>query len=199
MSETVEKEIQAIKAVLTALEPLPEPARHSVLDYVLKRLNITLAEQRVVPSQAARPGSAPSGHPGVASRAGPSTPPGPSSFHIEELKNEKKPRSANEMAALVAYYLGNIAPADQRKNTINTQDIETYFKIAKFPLPEQIRVTLQNARNAGYFDSAGEGEYRLNAVGHNLVVHNMPRGDTAGKKPRKGKRPRSAGTKKRSK
>jgi hypothetical protein len=43
-------------------------------------------------------------------------------------------------------------------------------------LPEQIRVTLPNAKAAGYFDAAGEGEYKLNAVGHNLVVHSMPRG-----------------------
>jgi hypothetical protein len=97
------------------------------------------------------------------------------------------------MAALVAYYLGNLAPEGQQKATVNTQDIETYFKIAKFPLPEQIRVTLQNARNAGYLDPAGEGAYKLNAVGHNLVVHSMPRGASSGPHAGRAKRPKSKG------
>jgi hypothetical protein len=35
---------------------------------------------------------------------------------------------------------------------------------------------LPNAEGAGYFDSLGGGEYRLNAIGYNLVNHSMPRG-----------------------
>lgn len=191
--DVVEKEIEAIRAVLTALEPLSESARSSVLDYVLKRLGITLTAFST-PQGSVAPGQSGAGSPS----AGPS-PAGPvAGSHIEALKNEKKPRSANEMAALVAYYLANLALPDQRKNAINTQDVETYFKIAKFPLPKQIRVTLQNARNAGYLDSTGDGEYKLNAVGHNLVVHNMPRGaEHSSKRGRKGGQSRSARAKKR--
>jgi hypothetical protein len=100
--------------------------------------------------------------------------------HIKTLKEEKKPRSANEMAALVGYYLSTLAPPDKRKDAIDQKDIETYFKIAGFPLPKQVRVTLANARTAGYFDLVGGGEYSLNAVGHNLVVHSMPRGSAGG-------------------
>ncbi len=94
------------------------------------------------------------------------------------------------MAAIVAYYLMNIAPHDKRKETINQKDIVTQFKIASFPLPRQVRVTLQNAKNAGYFDLVGDGEYKLNAVGHNLVAHSMPRGASKTVIPRK----RSRGT-----
>ena len=39
------------------------------------------------------------------------------------------------MAALVAYFLANIA--DEKKATVTTKDIETYFKIAGFRLPEE--------------------------------------------------------------
>lgn len=35
--------------------------------------------------------------------------------HIKTLKDQKKPRSANEMAAVVAYYLKNMAPRTKRK------------------------------------------------------------------------------------
>jgi hypothetical protein len=34
---------------------------------------------------------------------------------------------------------------------------------------------LVDARGAGYFDSAGRGKYKLNPVGHNLVVHKLPK------------------------
>jgi hypothetical protein len=169
MSEAVDKEIHAIKSVLAALEPLDGPARTSVLDYVIRRLSIAMAAPGLN-TAATSPTTASPLTPAIAAPGGASTP------HIEALKNEKSPRSANEMAALVAYYLSHVVPPEQRKNAINTQDIETYFKIASFPLPRQVRVTLQNARNAGYFDSVGNGEYRLNAVGYNLVAHNMPRG-----------------------
>jgi hypothetical protein len=169
MSDTIDKEVGAIKVVLEALESLDDDARSNVLTYVMKRLRIHTAS----PFTQAQPAAEKDQALEVATTLVQTV---DEPVHIEKFKEEKKPRSANEMAALVAYYLANLAPQGQRKATVNTDDIETYFKIAKFPLPEQIRVTLQNARNAGYLDTAGEGEYKLNAVGHNLVVHSMPRG-----------------------
>lgn len=44
-------------------------------------------------------------------------------LHIKTFKEQKKPRSANEMAAVVAYYLGNVTAAGQRKGTVNQRDI----------------------------------------------------------------------------
>jgi len=179
MSEPVDQEIAAIKAVLSALGPLSEKARVSVLEYVVKRLELPaglgLQLTHLQPNQP------------LQELPLKETPPS----HIKDLKSQKKPRSANEMSAIVAYYLSNLAPADKRKATINPKDIETYFKIAEFPLPEQVRATLPNAKNAGYFDSAGAGEYKLNAVGHNLVAHSMPRGSGSEGKPKKRRSGRS--------
>jgi hypothetical protein len=169
MSEPVDHEVEAIKVVLAALAPLSEKARASVLDYVMRRLDV--------------PPPVPMGARTNAGGAGPAAPIPPASgigapatVHIKEFKEQKRPRSANEMAAVVAYYLANLAPEGKRKNTINQKDVETYFKIAVFPLPQQVRKTLANAKNSGYFDLVGDGEYKLNAVGHNLVAHSMPRG-----------------------
>jgi hypothetical protein len=78
------------------------------------------------------------------------------------------------MAVLVAYYLAELAPIEERKSTINTGDLETYFKQAKYRLPKKLRMTLVNAKNAGYFDFVTKGEYRLNTVGYNLAVHGLP-------------------------
>jgi hypothetical protein len=163
MSDNLDQEITAIRGVLTALEPLDAGIRANVLDYVLKRLGISAATI----TQPSTPGS-----PLPSSNV---TPAGTTAVHIKAFKEQKNPKSANEMAAVVAYYMVNLAPLTERRETIKAKDIETQFKIADYPL--RSRFVLANAKNAGYLDSVGDGEYRLNAVGHNLVVHNLPRKD----------------------
>jgi hypothetical protein len=91
------------------------------------------------------------------------------------LVEEKQPRSAIEMAVLVAYYLSHKSPIAERKQTISADDLTTYFKIAGFKLPNAPQYTLPNAKNAGYLDSVGGGEYKLNPVGYNLIVHSLPK------------------------
>jgi hypothetical protein len=76
---------------------------------------------------------------------------------VRSLKEVKQPKSDNQMASLVAYYLKEAAPAYDRKDTISQDDIEKYFKQAGFPLPNRPARTLINAKNAGYFDPAGVG------------------------------------------
>lgn len=172
MSEAVDQEVEAIKVVLTALAPLSEKARTSVLEYVVRRLGlppVSLSGSPTAPHAEASQPHVPGG----------ALPPGGGAVHIKQFREEKGPRSANEMAAVVAYYLANVAPPAERKVTLNQKSVETYFKIAGFPLPRHVRQTLPNAKNAGYFDLVGDGEYRLNAVGHNLVAHSLPRGPAA--------------------
>jgi hypothetical protein len=188
MSEPVDQEIEAIKSVLQALTPLSAKARASVLDYVAKRLDLVVPEALRIEG---RTGEAPD-----RKREEKETVPQQEELHIKDLKDQKKPRSANEMAALVAYYLANLAPQPKRKQTVNQKDVETYFKIAQFPLPRHIRAALPNAKTAGYFDTVGAGEYKLNAVGHNLVVHSMPRGRAASAK---ASRPRKKAARKKAK
>jgi len=81
------------------------------------------------------------------------------------------------MAAVVAYYLQELAPEEERKSEVDVSDMEVYFKQAGFPLPRVPRVILQNAKAAGYFNSAARGKFKLNPVGYNLVAHNLPRGE----------------------
>jgi len=84
------------------------------------------------------------------------------------------------MACLVAYYLQEHAPDAERKQAITTADIDKYFKQAGFKLPQRSPQLLPDTKSAGYFDSVGRGEYKLNAVGYNLVVHNLPAKSAAG-------------------
>jgi hypothetical protein len=84
------------------------------------------------------------------------------------------------MVAVLAYYLANLAPAYERRDHVVPDDIKKYFPQANFELPTAPpHVTLANAKNAGYLDGTGNGKYRLNPVGHNLVTHKLPRDEAS--------------------
>jgi hypothetical protein len=171
-----DKELQAIGAIISLLEPLKEEERGRVLEYVLKRLDMATVRPAVVAAEQV-PSAAPS-----APQAIPD---------IRTLTAEKQPRSANEMAALVAYYVSELAPEADRSNTVDPDLIRKYFKMAAFPLPSALRNVLPNAAAAGYMESVGRGEYRLNPVGYNLVVHRLPRSGSPGPAPATGRGPRA--------
>jgi hypothetical protein len=175
-------EIRALQDVIAALEPLDAEARNRVLDYTLKRLGM-----REVSVLAAAPIlTAPAQETEAPSPRGRSGEPS----DIRSLREAKQPGSIVEMAALVAYYLAEIAPEDERKDAIVAADLEKYLKQANYRLPSRIDTTLSHAASAGYLDRAARGEYKLNPVGFNLVTQTLPRSvkqgnrrSTARKKP----------------
>jgi hypothetical protein len=175
--EQEDQELAAIKTVLAALTPLKAEARGNVIEYVFRRLGITA------------PAGATSAQPAAPQAVQQSTPPAPAPnlqapppgapTDLRSLTEQKKPTSANQMVAVLAYYLANLAPADQRRDHIVPDDIKKYFPQANFELPTgHHNMTLVNAKNAGYLDVIGAGQYRLNPVGHNLVTHKLPRGES---------------------
>ena len=172
-------ELATIKQIIDALSPLEPEAQGRVVDYVFQRLGI----ERRAPSATPTPEHV-IAHPGAPqSHASPPAPSHP--IDIRTLTAEKQPSTANEMAAVVAYYLKELASMSERKDEINADDIEKYFKQAQFRLPKVIGQTLLNAKNAGYLDPGSQrGSFRLNPVGHNLVVHGLP-GETRGAAPAK--------------
>lgn len=165
---------QAIDQIMAALEPLDGSTRKTALIAVCAQLSVDLPSKSpavhnlgaLLPAAMAATGTADTAvsqtiHPQI---------------DIRSLKESKKPGSAQQMACVVAYYLKELVPPAERKESINASDLEILFKQARFKLPKRIGQVLPDAKSAGYFDSAGRGEYKLNAVGHNLVVHNLPSG-----------------------
>jgi len=161
-----DRELDAIGTILGALQGLEGESIQRVLDYVFERLSISRPSRSSTPSTVAMIPTALTareiGHP-------------LRQVSIRDLKDDKKPSSSNQMAALVAYYLSEVAPESERKEAINASDLEKFFKQAGFKLPRAIPQALPNAAAAGYFDAIGNGLYRLNPVGYNLVVHGLPR------------------------
>ena len=87
--------------------------------------------------------------------------------------------SAQQMACLVAYYLQEHAPKEERTKEVTTADLERLFKQAGYKLPVRMEQVLVNAKIAGYFESVDRGKYRLTRVGYNLITHSLPRATAA--------------------
>lgn len=167
---------QAIDQIIDALNALEQDARQTAIDAACSHLGI---------------------QPKAVSSFTPKQPPSESSklfqpsqrisqpahvkktelMDIRTLKDQKQPKSAKQMACVVAYYLKELAADDEKKETMSVQDLEKYFKQAGFRLPKVINQVLLDAKASGYFESVGRGEYRLNAVGYNLVAHSLPKSE----------------------
>ena len=160
---------QAIDQIVAALESLDDNSRLAALSAVCAHLNIAAPP-------AALAQTAITGKPDEPENAAFSR----QSFHprkhidIRSLKDEKQPQSPKQMACVVAYYLQELSPEGERKDTVSPEDLAKYFKQAGFKLPSKPRNVLFDAKNSGYFESTTRGEYKLNAVGYNLVVHGLP-------------------------
>lgn len=112
----------------------------------------------------------------------------PASTDIRNFFEMKRPSSDVEAAAVAAYFYAYVASEKERKETIDAELLQDAFRLARRPLPAKTNFTLTNARNAGYLDSAGEGQFRLNAVGYNLVEHALgAEGSEKVRRPRKSK------------
>jgi hypothetical protein len=164
-----DKELVAISSIIDFLKPLDATERSRVLEYVLKRLAMG----------AVQVGSTAGLDLSVSPRRAAAM---PVVTDIRTLTAEKQPRSANEMVALIAYYLSELAPEGENARSVNVETIRKYFKMAAFPMPRVPKNALTNATAAGYLENVSRGEYRLNPVGYNLIVHGLPRSNGPGPK-----------------
>lgn len=171
MSTSAKKTLgSAIDDIVAALEALDESSRATAIRAACDHLGMTTpAASSTAPSTGAPP-AAVTVRPGAISKPAPQT-----ITDIRTFKDQKQPSSAAEMACVVAYYLDTLATAAERKQEVSSTDLEKYFKQAGYRLPKRMAQVLVDARGSGYFDSAGHGKYKLNPVGHNLVVHSLPK------------------------
>ncbi|MBU6431187.1 MAG: hypothetical protein KGJ58_04320 [Patescibacteria group bacterium] len=174
-----DKEISAMNEIIASLNNLDDGQRQRVMKYVLERFGVPVTEQINAPIMS--PVQKPAQSVGYENTLNTKI------VDIRTFKEEKSPRSAIQMAVLVAFYLQEIAPSDERKVAIDSTDIEKYFKQANYKLPSGkngAADTLVNAKRAGYFEIADRGTYKLNPVGYNLIAHSLPNGDSEPRKAR---------------
>lgn len=165
---------QAIDDIVTALSELDEATRSTAVRAACEHLGLAGALGAGSATTSVEPPSA-QPVPAQASNALTIAPAAPPVQDIRSFKEQKMPNTAIEMACLVAYYLESLAAPDERKKDVSPTDLEKYFKQAGYRLPKRMPQVLVDGKAGGYFDSAGRGKYKLNPVGHNLVVHGLPK------------------------
>ena len=99
---------------------------------------------------------------------------------IKSFVNEKNPGSDVQFAAVVAYYYQFEAAEDEKKETINSEDLQEACRKASRQRLAKPSKTLHNAHMRGLLDKTGErGAFKINSVGENLVAMTLPGGTTA--------------------
>src|SRR5438093_12654564 len=143
---------QAIDQIISALEQLDETTRSTAIQAACTHLGLEgtpaiapVAAHSPLPATPAATAPLPhdSLHRGVPERK----------VDIRSLKDEKQPSSAKQMACVVAFYLRELAPETERKDTVSTKDLEKHFKQAGFKLPTKVEQVLVDAKRSGYFES----------------------------------------------
>lgn len=179
MADVEYPELAAIETLLKTLGPLKPEERANVLDFVFRKLGIQAPAG--AQGRAANAGAELAETLGVAQvKSAPAAATQRPATDIRSFTEEKKPKTASQMVAVVAYYLEHLAPEDDRRGHVTADDIVAYFKDAKFPLPKAPpQVTLTHAKNAGYLKPLARGQYQLNPIGYNLVEHKLPEGGQA--------------------
>lgn len=166
---------QAIDQIVHALTSVEKSAQQTVLQIVCAHLGIAvggIAAPATVDKGAARPVE--KVQPVEVQQSSTGQP--DHVIDIRTFRREKNPTSARQMACVVAYYLKELAPMEDRKQSVSNADMEKYFTQAGFELPTALEQLLKDAKKSGYFESVGRGEFKLTRVGQNLVTHSLPPG-----------------------
>jgi hypothetical protein len=112
---------------------------------------------------------------------------------IRTFVRSKNPKSDMQTAAAVAYYYRFVAPANERKETINGDDLADAIRKIGREQPKHPRQTLHNAKAHGYLDATGDGQFRINSVGENLVTMTLGQNGSTEVSPTPRKRSKNKG------
>lgn len=107
---------------------------------------------------------------------------------IKTFVKEKNPKNDVQFAAVAAYFYRFECSQAERKETIVPKDLDEAGRQARGYSFKNARQTLNNGVMLGYFDRAGDGAYKVNAVGENLVAMTLPRVEANGGRHRRAKK-----------
>jgi hypothetical protein len=93
---------------------------------------------------------------------------------IKTFVDTKSPKNDVQFATAVAYYYRFEAPEGHRKESIASDDLQNAARLTGRERFKSPHLTLNNAKNSGYLDSAGRGAFKINTVGENLVAMTLP-------------------------
>jgi len=88
----------------------------------------------------------------------------------EQFAADKSPTNVMQKCVIAVYYLRETIEMQK----VTTQAVLTFFKYLSWPVPADLRNTLQQAGSAGWLDTADGENIKLTSSGENLVEHGLP-------------------------
>lgn len=185
-------DLDAIRTIVQTLEPFDQSERSRIIRWASEKLGMAV-EANPKPTGPNQQLADPKPDP-------PSTP-SSQARDIKTFLSEKSPKSDNQLAAAVAYYYQFEAPENNKKNSINKDDLIDACRKGGLDRLHSPSQTLVNALHAGVLDKGPErGSYTINSVGENLVAMTMPsttgKVRTAKRKKKGNGKPKKSGSKK---
>jgi hypothetical protein len=83
---------------------------------------------------------------------------------------EKAPSNVMQKCVVAAYYLRETLQIQK----VTAQAVFSFFKHLGWPLPADLKNTLQQAGSAGWLDTADSEDIKITSSGENLVEHELP-------------------------
>jgi hypothetical protein len=87
-----------------------------------------------------------------------------------QFGEKKSPSNVKEKCVVAVYYLRDVIGMEK----VSVQAVFTYFKHLKWPVPADLKNTLQQAGSDGWLDTASAEDIKLTSLGENLVEHDLP-------------------------
>jgi len=183
-------EIEAMKVIAEKMEPLSDSERARVLTWAAAKYSITvnvgsLPSASASPSSQSQPSAQPKNSQSAANGTKPKTskkaksiiamdkslnltPPGKTS--AADFASSKAPGNAMQKCVVAAYYLRDTIEMD----SVTVSAVYTFFKTLGWPIPTDLKNTLQQAGTKGWLDTKDSEDIKLTSMGENLVEHSLP-------------------------
>lgn len=87
-----------------------------------------------------------------------------------EFAEQKSPSNSYQKAVVAVYYLRDTIELP----AVTVQSVFTFFKTVGWPVPADLKNTLQKAGSEGWLDTAKADDIKLTSMGENVVEHSLP-------------------------
>lgn len=168
MTHAQSDDFDIAKAIFDQLKDLPSERQQRVLRWIAEGLGVSPAAPLTLPQGSGAPTPPAAPLPPLAAGTGPTD--------IKTFIAAKSPKSDQQFATAVAYFYQFEAPPAERRDSVNGEVLQEAARLAGRKRLANPRVTLNNAKAAGYLDSSSPGEFTINSVGENLVAMTLPGG-----------------------
>ena len=170
MSDKKKDDLETVRILTEALEPFSGEERERIIRWSREKLGMNKEEPKIHTPPSSKPSMSEEGL-RVESDASLGT--------VNLLKafvEKKKPKNDTQFCAIVAYFYQFEAPENQKKDSIDKNDLVEATRLANWDRIKRPDQTLVNSTKAGLLDNISRGKYGLNSVGENLVAMVLPGG-----------------------